>query len=78
MYLHSLLTCYLPVQSTSEKTVPETNTSTDPIYWLDRLSAILRHLATKTNNEKDPCVVAIVEVCHNISLEFSFYLLLSY
>jgi len=39
---------------------------------LDRLSAILRHLATKSNNEKDPCVVAIVEVCFNISLKFSF------
>lgn len=72
MYLYNHLICYLPVQSTSEKTVPETNTSTDPIYWLDRLSAILRHLATKTNNEKDPCVVAIVEVCINIIFEFSF------
>jgi len=78
IYLHSRLICYLSVQSTSEKTVPETNTSTDPIYWLDRLSAILRHLATKTNNEKDPCVVAIVEVSINISFEFYFYLLLSY
>ena len=74
MELHSCLICYLPVQSTSEKTVPETNTSTDPIYWLDRLSAILRHLVTKTNNEKDPCVVAIVEVRINFSFKFSFYL----
>ncbi|XP_026810121.1 transportin-3 [Rhopalosiphum maidis] len=55
------------VESTSEKTVPETNTSTDPIYWLDRLSAILRHLATKSNNEKDPCVVAIVEMWPSMS-----------
>lgn len=50
------------VKSTSETTVPETNTPSDPIYWLDRLSAILRHLVTKSNSEKDPCVVAVVEV----------------
>ncbi|XP_050524422.1 transportin-3 [Daktulosphaira vitifoliae] len=62
--LNPLLTL---VESTTEKTVPETNTPSDPIYWLDRLSAVLRHLVTKTHSEKDPCVVAVVEMWPSMS-----------
>ncbi|XP_050439537.1 transportin-3-like [Adelges cooleyi] len=41
---------------------PVANTPADPVFWIQRLLAVLRCLHVKRHRNNDPCVVAVVEV----------------